>query len=237
MEFRTLRLAPSRSDDDPAPPGFDAPLAPDEIRVLGALVEKSIATPDYYPMTLNGLVAACNQKSSRDPVVSYAEKDVLAAVDSLKEKGLVHRITSADGRVPRFRHLFHDAFDLGSAEGAALCVLMLRGSQTPGEIRQRSGRLHEFESLLEVEEILEKLCERSPRPLVTALPRRSGEKERRYAHLLGGEAPQHAEPEESPVRSAPTEDRLERLRAEVEALRDELVELRRAFEAFRSQFQ
>ena len=168
MQYRTIRLAPgSQGGEDAA--GFDpqAVLSPEEIRVLGSLVEKENTTPDYYPMTLHALVAACNQKSSRDPVVSYTEDTVMTALDGLREKGLARVITSSEGgRVPRYRHLFSEAFSLNQPQAAGLCVLMLRGPQTVGEIRGRTNRIHNFASLAEVQETLDGLERRIPRPLV-----------------------------------------------------------------------
>lgn len=240
MEYRTIRMAPP-----PAEGGATSPLAEgvvlssEEARVLGCLVEKELSTPDYYPLTLNALVAACNQKSSRNPVVEYAEDEVQAALDGLKEKRLANRITSSDARVPRYRHLFYDAFRLTQQQGAALCVLLLRGAQTVGEIRQRSQRLYPFETLAEVEETIEELESKSPAPLVVRLGRRPGEKESRYAHLLSGE-PDEADLQEeggaAPRSAGASASRIESLEAEVAELRERLSALETEFERFRSQF-
>jgi uncharacterized protein len=246
MQYRTIRMAPgSHGGEDAA--GFDPQvvLSPEEIRVLGSLYEKESTTPDYYPMTLNALVAACNQKSSRDPVVSYAEGTVMAALDGLREKGLSRVITSSEGgRVPRYRHVFAEAFGLNQPEAASLCVLMLRGPQTVGEIRGRTNRVYDFASLAEVQETLDGLARRIPRPLVAQLARQAGTKEPRYAHLLGGE-PVEGEPPVSASSAAELMapesgemgQRLERLEAEVEGLRSEVEELKQALAMFRKQFE
>ena len=156
-----------------------------EVRILGALMEKSKATPDYYPMTINSLVAACNQKSSRRPVVSYDEDTVAQALNTLKKRGLISTATGGSIRSIKYKHNFAIVFPVLPSEVAILCLLMLRGPLTPGEINSNSGRLHEFESIEEIQEILEKLS--SPRmPFLVQLPRRPGQKEARYAHLLSG---------------------------------------------------
>jgi hypothetical protein len=247
MQYRTVRMAPlAHSGADAA--GFDPQviLTPEEIRVLGSLVEKENTTPDYYPLTLNALLAACNQKSSRDPVVSYSEASVQSALDSLREKGLARVITSSEGgRVPRYRHVFAEAFSLNQAQAAALCVLMLRGPQTVGEIRGRTNRIYDYASLNEVQETLDELAHRVPRPLVAQLARRAGTKEPRFAHLLSGdpldaEAEGQHDPEaagQAPVADQETQRRVEKLESEVESLRAEVEELKQALEGFRKQFE
>jgi uncharacterized protein YceH (UPF0502 family) len=227
---------------------FDfAALTPEEIRALGALIEKSIATPDYYPLTLNALVNACNQLTNREPIVSYDESTVTRALESLREKRLATIYHGADSRVARHKHTFTDAFLLTPAELALLCVLMLRGPQTAGELRTRAERLFVFDSLAEVEESLNALAARTPEPLVTKLPRQPGTKESRYTHLLSG-------PPAAPVAGAadpgpPTQpastssaspgerDRLTRLEEESAELRRELAELRQQFSEFKKQFE
>lgn len=226
MDFRTFRLAPQGARQEAAPdrPRLDA----EELRVLGCLVEKERATPDYYPMTLNGLIAGCNQKSSRHPVVSFSETTVSEAVSRLQDKHLTHRITSSESRVPRYRHVFPEAYALTNQQTAALCVLMLRGPQTSGEIRQRTGRIYEFESLADVEDTLESLLVKKPRELVGRLPRRPGEKESRWVHLLGDE-PEEALAEahqETAAAPAPRESRSDKIEAELAELRREVAELR-----------
>jgi uncharacterized protein YceH (UPF0502 family) len=201
-----------------------------ELRVLGALVEKQISTPDYYPLTLNGLTNACNQKNHRDPVVSYVESDVERALDGLRNKQFALRAEGGASRVLKFSHTFAKTYELESAEVAVLCVLMLRGPQTPDELRSRTAHLHNLESLAAVEEALQKLSTRAE-PLVTKLPRAPGTKEARYAHLLGGavasgEAVAVVASEPS-VSVKPIEaDRLAKLEAEVATLRIELEELK-----------
>lgn len=225
------------------------PLTPEQTRVLGALIEKSVATPDYYPLTLNALVNACNQLTNREPIVSYDESTVTRALESLREKRLATIYHAADSRVARHKHTFTDAFLLTPAELALLCVLMLRGPQTAGELRTRAERLFVFDSLAEVEESLNALATRTPEPLVTKLPRQPGTKESRHAHLLSGPpAPTPsvagvADPGPSTQPASPTvaspsdRDRLTRLEEESAALRRELAELREQFAAFKKQFE
>jgi uncharacterized protein len=164
------------------------PLNDIDVRVLGSLVEKDLTTPEYYPLSLNALVNACNQTSNRDPVVKYDEPTVKSAVDRLRKYSLVRSIQRADARVMKYMHLMRDAMSLEPPELAAMCVLMLRGPQTVGEIRTRSGRLFEFPSLEEVEATLDTLMTRAE-PLVARLPRQPGHKETRFSQLLGGGAP------------------------------------------------
>jgi len=204
-----------------------------EQRVLGCLVEKQISTPDYYPLTLNSLTNACNQKNHRDPVVSYNEADVERALTSLRGKQLAFLFEGAVARVPKFGHTFPKAYELDPAETAVLCVLMLRGPQTPGELRSRTPHLHNFESLPAVEETIQRLATRDE-PLVVKLPRTPGMKESRYAHLLGGaikfEPPAVTSDSESalatPILVPVGEDRLTKLETEVAALRKELEALK-----------
>jgi len=212
-------------------------------RILGALIEKQITTPDYYPLTLNSLTAACNQKSNRHPVVSFDEKSVVRALDSLLDKQLARRVSGAEMRVPKYYHLFTERFAFTPQEVAVLCVLMLRGPQTVGEIRGRSGRLFEFSGLSEVEEVLRGLEEREGGALVEQLPRQPGRKESRFAHLLAG-APEPPEEEEGEVRLEPAalevraeNERIAHLEEEVEGMRRELEDLRAQFAEFRSQFE
>jgi uncharacterized protein YceH (UPF0502 family) len=214
-----------------------------EVRVVGSLVEKQVTTPDYYPLTLNALVHACNQISNRDPVMQLDERAVADAVESLRAKNLVYIFYGADSRVAKYKHMMREVFDLSPQELAAMCVLMLRGPQTVGEIRGRTGRLHEFADLAEVESTLDGLARRDE-PLVVKLPRQAGRKEARYAHLLSGqpeveEAVEAQSAQAAPPRAARTHDgdRVARLEAEVESLRGELAELRRQFEEFRRQFE
>ncbi|MFN2482962.1 MAG: YceH family protein [Pyrinomonadaceae bacterium] len=217
-------------------------LSAEEVRVVGALVEKQVTTPEYYPLTLNALVNACNQISNRDPVVSYDEQTVARAIESLREKNLVREVRTADGRVPKYRQVLEEAITLTKAELAVVCVLMLRGAQTPGELRGRTERLYSFSGTQFVEATLEDLMRRSP-PLVARLPRAAGQKEARYAHLLAGEvkfdeteAGRSHEPAASRgARGA--DERVCRLEEEVGALRGQLEELKREFAEFRRQFE
>lgn len=202
-------------------------LNPEEIRVLGALMEKSRTTPDYYPMTLNSLTAACNQKSARKPVVQYDDDTVMRALDSLKKRGLISTATGGSSRAVKYKHNFAIVFPIVPAEVAIICLLLLRGPQTPGELNTNSGRLYEFESLDDVQEVLEKLGS-GDMPYLTQLPRRSGQKEARYMHLLGEslDIPEDDEPESI---SAPTAAVTE-LEARVTKLEDELAAMRTEFD-------
>jgi uncharacterized protein len=213
-------------------------LTVEAVRVLGVLIEKQITTPDYYPLTLNALVNGCNQTTSRDPIVQYDETTVSRALDQLREKKLAFAYSGAESRVVKYGHKLPERLELGSAETAALCILMLRGPQTAGEIRNRSGRLHEFATIAEVESALESLISRTPHPLAVRLPRQLGFKEARIAHLLSGAAPtQHAaiSPETAPPLAAV--NRVEQLEAEMAQLRAELAELRQQFARFKKQFE
>jgi len=215
-----------------------------EARVLGSLAEKQVTTPDYYPLTMNALVHACNQLSNRDPVVQYDERQVAEAVDSLRLKNLVYIFYGAESRVPKYKHMMREVLGLSPPELAALCVLMLRGPQTVGEVRGRTGRMYEFVDLREAEATLEGLSERDD-PLVVKLPRQAGRKEARYAHLLSGQPAFEEEPEgQAPAAAArPSSaraadgERVARLEDEVERLSGELAEMRAQFEEFRRQFE
>lgn len=198
-----------------------------EVRVLGALIEKEITTPEYYPLSLNSLVAACNQSSNRDPVVHFDEDTVLRATDGLREKKLIYRVERGESRVNKYRHIIYETLALGRPAVAVICVLILRGPQTLGEIRTRSNRLYDFTSLEEVETTLNSLMS-GDKPLVLRLPRQAGQKEVRYAHLLSGEV-RLPEPEVERERP-PDVDRIATLEREVE-------DLKRQFEQFRKQFE
>ena len=160
-------------------------LAPAEARVLGSLLEKEVTTPDYYPLSLNALINACNQLSNREPVMRLDEEEVRLALRRLEEQGMAGRARGADGRVTKYEHWLGEAFNFTRAETALICVLLLRGPQTPGELRGRTDRLHRFDEIGEVLAGLQKLAERDP-SLVAMLPRQPGTKESRYAHLLSG---------------------------------------------------
>ncbi len=201
-----------------------------EVRVLGALVEKDLSTPEYYPMTISALVTACNQKTNRDPVVEYSESDVSEAIESLQRKRLVGSSTSAHGRAVRYRHALVEVLELGRPQLAVLSLLMLRGPQTPGELRGRSARMHEFGGLEEVDAVLSELAESDP-PLLTALERRPGQKETRYAHLLSGTPVEEETVQRSEsVVSSDLVERVAALEQRVEELAQELAEFRRQFE-------
>jgi len=204
---------------------LDHTLTDAEVRVLGSLIEKEITTPDYYPLSLNALVAACNQSSNRNPVVRFDEEIVVRAADSLREKKLVHLVSRGESRVDKYRHVLYEAMNMGRPEIAVMCVLMLRGPQTVGEIRTRTNRLYDFTSLEQVETTLGGLMETTP-PLVARLARQTGQKEVRYAHLLSGEV-QLTEPEpETPLEV----DRIDKLEREVEDLKRQFAEFRKQFE-------
>jgi uncharacterized protein YceH (UPF0502 family) len=211
-----------------------------EVRVLGSLIEKEITTPEYYPLTLNALVNACNQISNRDPVASFDEKTVARALESLREKKLAWMVTGV-GRVPKYEHRFAEAFQLAAQEIAVLCVLMLRGPQTVGEIRGRTGRLYEFKELEEVDLTLQALMA-AQSPFVMRLPRQPGTKEARYAHLLAGEV--HVEERQPTSRIEPVtvevrqeNERLAALEADLVQVRADLTELQQQFLEFKRQFE
>jgi uncharacterized protein YceH (UPF0502 family) len=202
-----------------------------EARVLGALVEKEVTTPDYYPLSMNALVNACNQRSNREPVMDLDEEAVRQALHGLEDLRLAGRARGADGRVTKYEHWLGEAFNFNRAETALVCVLLLRGPQTPGELRGRTERLHRFDEIGEVLAGLQKLMEREP-ALVAVLPRQPGTKESRYAHLLSGAvetAAFAAEPElvrREAGEDAGQEERIAQLEATVAELRQEVVALR-----------
>ncbi|WP_316820207.1 YceH family protein [Pedobacter gandavensis] len=197
----------------------------EELRVLGVLMEKSKTTPEYYPMTINSLTAACNQKTSRKPVLQYDEQTVVLALDSLKRKGLISTATGGSSRSIKYKHNFAIVFPVLPQEVAILCLLMLRGPQTPGELNTNSGRLYEFESLEEVQAVLERLTEARP-PYVIQLPRKAGQKEMRYAHLLSGTPDFNADDSFEEAVQKPSSE----LENRVLKLETELAELKTAFD-------
>jgi hypothetical protein len=211
---------------------LDAPAA----RALGALIEKAFTTPDNYPLSLNSLTAACNQTSNREPVLSLSEGDVATAVHELIRRSLAREVHRSDSRVKRYRHLLGDTLRLHAPEQAALCVLLLRGAQTPGEIKARTARMAEFVDSSHVEITLQSLATLEP-PLVVQLPRQPGQKEVRWAHLLSGEPQLQEASTRTPVQPPVSEDRIEALEQDVASLRAELAELRAQLAAFRSEFQ
>jgi len=205
---------------------MDWQLAAPEVRVLGALLEKEITTPKYYPLSLNALVNACNQKSNREPVVSYDEVTVEEALAGLRDKGLALRITG-ESRVPKHAQRFTEKLNLGRREAALLCVLMLRGPQTTGELRGRAERLYAFDDVESVESTLNRLAEQG---MAKKLPRSAGSREPRWAHLLSGDVESF---EEAPPVSARASSGDER----IAALERDIAELRREFEQFRARFE
>ena len=216
---------------------MDLNLTANEARVLGALIEKDITTPEYYPLSLNALVNACNQKSNRDPVMQLDENAVRDALSALQERRLAGQASGADSRVTKYEHRTQEVFNFTRPEVAVLCTLLLRGPQTPGELRGRAERMHRFESLDDVESALQKLSQREP-PLVKVLPRQQGTKEPRLAHLLSGDVvvPDTSVPATA-THSAADGDRVARLEMEVAALRQEVTDLKQQMEAFRKQFE
>lgn len=230
--------------DDPIPS-----LHANEVRVLGALIEKQITTPDYYPLTLNALTNACNQLSNRDPVVAFDEQAVVRAIDGLRDKRLATLFAGAESRVAKYKHTLNDALLLTPGEVALLCVLMLRGPQTLGELRTRTERMFKFDTLPEVESALQALAARQPQPLVARLPRAPGTKESRYAQLFAGPieaaagaatafTPESAPAPETATPAAGVEpDRVAKLEQEVADLRRQLGELQQTLADFRKQFE
>ena len=210
-----------------------------ECRVLGALVEKEVTTPEYYPLSLNALVNACNQKSNRDPVMNLDEAALREALHSLEKQSLVRSTSPADSRVTKYEHRLQEAFNFYRHETAILCLLMLRGTQTPGELRSRSERMHSFDDLGAVQSSLQHLMKREP-PLVKPLPRQPGTKEQRYAHLLSGDVVQaEREPKVlgEPGEHAINGDRVRKLEDEIAGLKNEIAELKQGFATFRKQFE
>jgi uncharacterized protein YceH (UPF0502 family) len=203
-------------------------LSSEEIRVLGSLMEKSRTTPDYYPMTINSLTAACNQKSARKPVVQYDEDTVVRTLDTLKKKGLISTATGGSSRAIKYKHNFAIVFPVVPAEVALMCLLFLRGPQTPGELNTNSGRLYEFESLDDLQETLEKLSTGDV-PYLTQLPRRAGQKETRYMHLLG-ESFEIIEDDEPEIVSGGSNSAVANLEARVTKLEVELATMRTEFD-------
>src|SRR6266576_1852653 len=207
-----------------------------EVRVLGALIEKDITTPDYYPLSLNALVNACNQKNNRDPVLTLDENSVREALSSLQEKRLAGPAGGADSRVTKYEHRLQEVFNFDRREIALICVLLLRGPQTPGELRGRSDRMYRFETLDDVQSAIQRLMERHP-PLVRILPRQAGTKESRYMHLFAGDAgipeieppsvahPRHERPLDN-SRLSLLENEVSELKREVGKLRQQLAEFR-----------
>ena len=206
-----------------------------EARIVGSLIEKQLTTPEYYPLTLNALIAACNQKTNREPVTNYDEQAVSRALDDLRDKNIVYVFYGSTSRVPKYKHILPDVLHLEPSETAVLCVLMLRGPQTIGELRERTGRLYDFRDLNDVNETLEGLIKREE-PLITRLERAPGQKEARFAHLLCGEVTSYTPPERA-SRGAANDERIEKLEQEIESLKNDLSSIRQEFEDFKKQFE
>ncbi len=209
-----------------------------ETRILGALIEKELTTPEYYPLTLNSLTNACNQKSNRDPVMALEESDIIRGLDRLRSKGIA-RLSGSGGRVPKYCHTLGEKF--APPELAILAELLLRGPQTLGELRSRGERMASFADIAAVEESINEL-EQFEQQLIVLLPRQPGQKEQRYAHLLSGEpvaaaVERQPQPEAARVRVMAEDERLAALEAEVAATREELAALRRMMEEFKEQFE
>jgi uncharacterized protein YceH (UPF0502 family) len=213
-------------------------LTPNEVRVLGSLIEKQITTPEYYPLTLNALTLACNQKNNRNPVSSLTDIEVEQALDSLREKNLAYVFYGSTSRVPKFKHVA-DNLHLSPVELSVICVLMLSGAQTVGEIRGRGYRLYESSGLEEIEQALLSLATKDE-PMVIKLPRLAGQKEARFAHLLAGEVHidvDSEQPASKQSRKSAEAEKVVSLEHRVEALAGEVESLRLQFEQFKKQFE
>lgn len=205
--------------------------------MLGSLIEKDITTPDYYPLSLNALINACNQKNNREPVTNFDEETVRLALRNLSDKRLAGPASGADGRVTKYEHRVQEVFNFTRQETALICVLLLRGPQTPGELRGRTERMYQFEHLDDVLSGLQQLMRREP-PLAKALGRRPGTKEIRYAHLLSGDVEAWEPPAETASSSGSSDaERLIQLEEQIAALRSEVAELRQQMADFRKQFE
>jgi uncharacterized protein YceH (UPF0502 family) len=220
-----------------------------EVRVLGSLVEKDITTPDYYPLSLNALVNACNQKNNREPVMNLDDESVHQALSMLQEKRLAGPASGADSRVTKYEHRLQEVFNFTRGETAIFCVLLLRGPQTPGELRGRTDRMHHFETLDDVQSTLQRLIQRTP-PLVKMLPRQPGTKENRYAQLMSGDIYESSDTGLSGVTSGVVSDspashsfkstestRISALETEVSELRKIVDQLKQQLSEFRKQFE
>jgi uncharacterized protein YceH (UPF0502 family) len=196
-----------------------------EARVLGSLLEKDITTPDYYPLSLNALINACNQKQNRDPVMQLEEETVRLALRGLEDAGMVTRSRGTDSRVPKYEHRLQEVFNFTRGESAILCVLLLRGPQTPGELRGRTERMFEFRELDDVLSTLQKLMQRDP-PLARVLPKQPGTKEARYMHLMLGESLVESATSTAPTEASPLEDEVAALRRELEELKSQFAALK-----------
>ena len=206
-----------------------------EARIVGCLIEKEATTPEYYPLTLNALINACNQKSNRFPIVDYDEKTVTQALEDLREKNIVYVFYGSTSRVPKYKHILPKLLEIDRHEVAIICVLLLRGFQTIGELRERSQRIYEFESLNEVHQTLDELMKRTE-PLIIELPKQPGQKEARYGHLLSGEISPEAMATTIFTPTHAKQDQIAKLEAEIEELKTNFAALRNEFEEFKKQF-
>ena len=209
-------------------------LSHEEVRVLGAMLEKQYTTPAYYPMTINSITNACNQKSSRNPVVSYDEFQVEDIVSNLREKQLSGIVTSSEFRVPKYTQVFGRHYNLSIQEVAVLCLLFLRGAQTVGEIRSRSSRIYNFTDLAEVHETFDKLLNRAEAPFIIKLPKNSG-REHRFTHLFCGEP--EIEVQDEPIKKETLEAKVNQLEDDVLKLKEEITTIRNEFDQFRKEFE
>jgi len=211
-------------------------IGPVEARILGAFIEKELTTPDYYPMSLNGLTNACNQKSNREPVMQLTEADVNEHLDLLRKKGLAMHSQETGSRVSKYRHTLRERLYLENHELAILAELLLRGPQTPGELRARADRMARFPDLEKVDEILAELLEKEP-PMIVKLARQPGRKEHRYAHLLSGPVSEEVPTTEDPLYAAATHKSIGDLEQEIAELREQVENLCEEFKTFRKQFE
>ena len=213
-------------------------LSETEARIVGALVEKQLTTPEYYPLTLNALVNACNQKNNREPVVSYDEKIVTESLERLRDRNIVYVFYGSTSRVPKYKHMLPSIYELEPSEVAVICVMLLRGPQTLGELRTRTERLYEFGGLGEVQETLDGLARRDD-PLVVRLPVLPGQKEARFGHLISGpiDVEAFAAAQATPHTRTGGSERIEKLEEAVGELQREVAELRETFAEFKKQFE
>jgi len=215
---------------------MDIVLTEEEVRVLGSLIEKQVTTPEYYPLTMKALVAACNQRSNRHPVVSYDEQIAEHAMNGLRDKKLGWVIKKSDSRVLKYGHIFPEVFHLTPPQTAAMCVLMLRGPLTPGEIRSTAGRLYDFKDLAEVDDTINALINNEQGSMIVMIARQPGQKEARYAHLLAGDIDVNEIQSSAPYYQPASGSGLSVLEEEIAGLRREIQELRDEFYEFKKQF-
>jgi uncharacterized protein YceH (UPF0502 family) len=224
----------------PAPNVMSTTLTENEVRVLGSLIEKQITTPEYYPLTLNSLTAACNQKNNRNPVMALSEGEVERALDSLRDKNLAYVFHGSTSRVPKYKHVAPEVLQLNPVELAVMCALMLSGAQTVGEIRTRGSRLYDFKGMEEVDETLHALSTRETDPLAVKLPRQAGQKDARFMHLLAGQPAVELTTESVTPRAARREqetDRASQLEEQLQTLTKQIEDLTAQFEEFKKQFE